>query len=172
MSRLTSLSPEAIRAVFSTNSDDTFISLITLYDPVTSLPTLRVADNFTKRLSETSEDILYGVTSRSDDFIFMPMSITLPSEEDNSAPRCSIVLNDVTRYITPLIRNLGAPPKILLELVLKSTPDIVEAYFSDFYITGITYNESAVTFSLDMIDYSREPFPCYYFTPAIFPGLF
>lgn len=172
MSRLSSLSPAALRAMFSTESSDTLITLLTIYDPTTGLPAVRLADNYLTRISETSSDIIYGVTSRSNNFIFIPMQISLPSEEDNVAPKCSIVINDVTRYIVPIIRPLTAPPKILLELVLTSSPNTVEASFAGFYISNFTYNADSVTAELSMIDYQVEPFPSFTFTPAYFPGLY
>lgn len=173
MSRLTTMSPEAIKALFSPNSDDTLVVLLTVYDPVnTTTAVVRLADNFNKRILEDERDVYYGITSRGTDFIFIPMEISLPTEEHNTAPRASIVLRDVTRYITPLIRGLSGPPRIKLELVLYSNTDSVEAYFDYFYITNISYNNDTVSLDLGMIDYQTEPFPCYTFTPSYFPGLF
>lgn len=172
MSRLASMSPAAIRAMFSTDSDSTLITLLTIYDPVTQEPVARLADNFVTRISEDEEEVYYGVVSRSNNYYFLPLDITLPSDDEGTSPSCAIVINDVTRYIIPLIRELAEPPKLLMELVLSSSPDTVEAYFSDFYIGNITYNATTVTLNLEMINYSKEPFPCYSFTPAIFPGLF
>lgn len=172
LSRLATMTPEAIKALFSPNSDETLICLLTMYDPVTNVPILRLADNYLTRISESAEDVVYGVTSRANNYIFLPLQISLPSEEDNTAPKCSIVINDVTRHITPIIRELTAPPKVLLEMVLTSSPDTVEAFFDGFYINNITYNADSVTADLQMINYQVEPFPCYTFTPAFFPGLF
>lgn len=172
MSRLTSLSPAAIRAMFSPDSDDSLISLITIYYPNSDTVAVRLCDNYTQRISETDDEVYYGVQSRGEDFIFVPVQLTLPSEEDNTAPRCSLVINDVTQYITPLIREIDGPPKVLLELVLANSPDTVEAYFADFYITNISYNRDSVNCELSMNDYQVEPFPCYTFTPRFFPGLF
>ncbi len=172
MSRLNTLSPAAIRAMFSQDSDAALITLLTIYDPVTNLPAIRLADNYLQRISETSDEVVYGVVSRSQNFIFLPFEITLPSEEDNTAPKCSITLNDVTQYLTPTIRTLTGPPKVLLELVLTSSPNTVEASFSGFYISNITYNADSVNAELSMIDYQTEPFPCFTFTPAYFPGMF
>ena len=172
MSRLSSMSPAAIKAMFSPDSTDTLIMLVTIYDEDNVTPVLRIADNYLQRLSETSEDILYGVVSRTNEFIFVPVQITLPSDEDGSAPRCSLTINDVTRYLTPIIRELSHPPRVSLELVLTSSPDIVEVSFHDFYISNIAYTAEAVTCALEMVNYQVEPFPCYSFTPRFFPGLF
>ena len=173
MSRLTSMSPNALKAVFSPDSDDDLIILLTIYNPLNESEVIfRLADGFTKRISETESDILYGVTSNGFDYTFLPMEISLPSEDEAQAPRCSIVMHDVTRHLTPIIRTITAPPRIKLELVLTKTPDVVEVSFSDFYINAFTYNADTVTADLAMIDYEREPFPMHSFTPRYFPGMF
>jgi hypothetical protein len=173
MSRLTTMSPEAIRAIFSPEADSDLLFLLTIYDPVNpNTVVTRLADGFTQRLSETSDEIVYGVTSRSEQFMFLPMEISLPTEEEAQAPRCSIILRDVTKYVIPIIRTIVGPPKVKMELVLSKTPDTVEASFSGFYISSFTYSADSVTADLSMIDYEREPFPMHSFTPAYFPGMF
>lgn len=173
MSRLTTMSPAAIKAVFSPDSDSDLLFLLTIYNPEDPTEVVaRLTDGFTQRLSETVDEVIYGVVSRTNQFMFLPMEISLPSEEEAQAPRCSIVLRDVTRNIMPIIRTLNGPPKILMELVLSSTPDTVEASFSGFYISGFTYNSDTITGDLSMINYDREPFPAHSFTPAYFPGMF
>ena len=193
MSRLASLSPAAIKAMFSTESDATLMTLITIYDPTDATGAavaVRICDNYLQRLDTNSiigllgspanaqtvvtdgNDLVYGVISRSNNFIFLPVEISLPTEEDNSAPKCSLVIHDVTRYLTPVIRDIQSPPRVLIELVLTSTPDVVEASFSGFYISNITYNADSVTCELAMTDFAVEPFPCFTFTPQFFPGIF
>jgi len=173
MSRLTTMSPEAIRAIFSPEADSDLLFLLTIYDPVDGTTVVaRIADGFTKRISETADDVIYGVTSRNQDYTFLPMEISLPTEEEAQAPRCSIVLRDVTRYVIPIVRTIVGPPKVKMELVLSKTPDVVEASFTGFYIGSFTYNADSVTADLSMIDYEREPFPMHSFTPAYFPGMF
>lgn len=193
MSRLASLSPAAIKAMFSTESDATLITLITIYDPTsTNVNTVaaRICDNYLQRLDTNSiiglvgypasdqtvvtdgNDLVYGVVSRSNNYVFLPVEISLPTEEDNAAPKCSLVIRDVTRYLTPLIRNIQSPPRVLIELVLTSTPNVVEASFPSFYITNINYNADTVSCELAMTDFAVEPFPCFTFTPQFFPGIF
>lgn len=172
MSRLTTMSPEAIKAVFAQESDSDLVVLLTFYDPDTNQPSVRLCDNYTGRISETSEDVVYGVPSRSNNFTFLPLQITMPQEDEAQAPRMSIVINDVTRYVIPIIRSLSKPPKVLMELVLTKTPDVVEASFSGFFVSSFTYNADQVTCELSMVDYEREPFPMHSFSPKYFPGLF
>jgi hypothetical protein len=167
------MSPNALKAVFSPDSDDDLIILLTIYNPDNESEVIfRLADGYTKRISETADEVMYGVTSNGADYTFLPMQISLPSEDEAQAPRCSIVMYDVTRYLTPVIRSITAPPRIKLELVLSKSPDVVEVSFSDFYISNFNYNSDSVTAELSMIDYEREPFPMHSFTPRYFPGMF
>ena len=152
MSRLTSMSPEAIKAVFSPDSDADLILLLTIYDPDNpNTVVARLADGFTKRISETADEVVYGVTSRGNDFTFLPMEISLPTEEEAQAPRCSVTMHDVTRYVVPIIRSISGPPKVKLEIVLSKTPDTVEASFAGFYFSNFTMHS---------------------FSPVYFPGIF
>lgn len=173
MSRLTTMSPEAIRAVFSPEADSDLLFLLTVYSPDNpDLVVARICDGFTKRISETANEVVYGVTSRGQDFTFLPMEISLPTEEEAQAPRCSIVMKDVTKFVIPIVRTIVGPPKVKMELVLSKTPNTVEASFTGFYISSFSYNADSVTADLSMIDYEREPFPMHSFTPAYFPGMF
>jgi hypothetical protein len=178
MSRLTSLSANAVQAMFSTETQQQLIMLITIADPADPTGTavsLRLADTYTNRLTSltTDTEIVYGVTSRSNDYVFLPLQITLPTEQDTGVGNYSIVLNYTSPEIIQLIRTqLTRPTKVLLELVLGNTPNTVEVSFSDFYITSVNYNAQQITLNLDMISLSREPFPSFNFTPGYFPGLF
>lgn len=173
MSRLTTMSPDAIRAVFSPDADSDLIFLLTIYDPTNPANVVaRLADGFTQRISETDDEVVYGVVSNGYEFTFLPIEVSLPTEEEAQAPKCSITIHDVTRYIVPIIRTISGPPKIKMELVLSKTPDNVEVSFDGFYINSFTYNADSVSASLSMIDLEREPFPMHSFTPRYFPGLF
>jgi hypothetical protein len=147
----------------------------------------RLSDGFTQRLTTsleagdivtTDSEVVYGVVSnlgvvgQNKNYTFLPMQITLPNEDEAQAPRCSLVLNDVTRYLTPVIRNLTSPPKIKLNLVLNTDTNTSQVEFVSFYISSITYNRDSVTCDLSMINFEREPFPMHSFNPSNFPGLF
>lgn len=176
------MNPEALRALFSPDSDGELITLLTIYDPInTTQEVARLCDGFTQRLTTaisqddivtTDKEVVYGVVSNNKNYVFLPIEITLPSEEEAQAPRASIVIHDVTRYLTPIIRTLEGPPRIKMQLVLNKTPNNVEVSFDFLYITSITYNRDTVNCELTMINLEREPYPVHSFTPAYFPGLF
>jgi len=180
MSRLSTLSATAIKAMFSSETEQAIVMLLTIYDPEitnTDTPLIRLADNFNKRISETDTEIVYGVRSRGNNYVFLPMEISLPSEGEDGNSNCTIRFNFVTPEAIQIIREeLTSPAKILLELVLadgtSADIDAVEATFSGFYITSANYSADSITLNLGMINYNTEPFPAYNFTPKNFPGLF
>lgn len=171
MSRLTTLSPAALRAMFSPNADDTFVTLLTITSPELATP-IRVADNFITRLSETADDILYGLVSRGNNYIFLPLDISLPTEDHAAATRASVSIQDATKIVLPHLRQLITAPAVTLELVLKSTPDVVEVSFTGLKMRSISYNASSITGELGVEDNSLEPFPQHTITPAYFPAAF
>ena len=176
MSRISTLSASAIRAMFSSETDENIIMLITIYDPNDpSQVVFRFADNYTQRITSltTDEEVIYGVPSRGQDFVFLPMTVGLPSEQDTGVGTCTLTLRYVTREAIELIRTqLRQPTQVKIELVLSGSPSTVEAVFPGFYITGATYSAETINFELTMINLAREPFPCYSFIPMYFPGLF
>jgi hypothetical protein len=178
MSRLSTLSPAAIKAMFSAESEEILITLLTIKaDAAIGLPQdVRLADNFTQRLSTPEGldpgDVYYGVISNGLEYPFVPLEITLPNDDDSAAPRCTITIQDVTRLLIPTIRELRGAPTAELRLVLNSSTDITEASFIGFKLTNISYNATTVTAELNMPSLDVEPFPTHCFTPAFFPGLF
>ncbi|MFZ9265054.1 MAG: hypothetical protein ACO222_07830, partial [Polynucleobacter sp.] len=96
MSRLDSFSANAIKAMFAQETSETLVTLLTITGTGITTP-IRLADNFTERLTETDSDVTYGITSNGNDFSFLPFTITLPTEEYAATPRCQLTINDVVR---------------------------------------------------------------------------
>lgn len=175
MSRLNSLSQSAVRAMFASETPEALILLITITNPSDPAHPIRLADGYTTRLASltTDAEVIYGVHSNGQDYVFLPMQLSLPGEQEAGAAQCSLVLNFVTREAIEIIRqHLTSPVSVQIDLVLESSPDHIETSFSGFKITNVTYNADQITFDLNMVSLSREPFPCFTFTPANFPGLF
>lgn len=174
MSRLTTMSPAAIKAMFSPESNETLIALFTLKNNPASglMEDIRICDTYLQRLSENDEDVIYGVESNGIPYVYVPVEIILPNEDSANAPRATISISDVTRYALPALRGLTGSIDISLELVLSSSPDTVEVAFTGLKLTNITYNKSTINGELTVPSLEIEPFPVHSFTPSYFPGLF
>lgn len=174
MSRLSTLSPAAVRAMFSADSNEILITLVTIKaDTSIGIPEdVHMADNYTQRLSEDNAEVYYGVISNGIEYPFIPLQITLPNDDHNAAPVCSLTISDVTRILLPTMRTITGAPEVIITLVLNSSPDTIEIEFIGFKLTNISYTADAITASLTMPSLEVEPFPAHAFTPAYFPGLF
>ena len=180
MSRLSRLSPQAIKAMFSSETDEQLIMLLTIYDPngstdpAAATTPIRLTDNYTQRLSSTTDDeVVYGIVSNLQEYVFIPMTLNLPNEQETGLGDCSISLNFVTPETITVIRDhLRIRTKVLIQLVVSSNLNYVEATLQDYYITAASYNAESVNLTLSMVSYNTEPFPSFSFTPSYFPGLF
>ncbi len=164
------LSPRAIRAFFNPDCDENVITLLKIEQE--GLPDILLADGYNQRLSETDEDIIYGVKSGGKDYLFLPMSVTLPNESSESAAVAKIEIQNATRELIAAVRSFTAPPKLSLSVVLASTPDVIECHMPDFLLSSLTFDKDSISGSLVLDNMTQEPFPCYNFTPSYFKGLF
>lgn len=212
MSRITGLSAQTIKELFSTESSDTIVSALTIsYSPYVDFSTstvtekLHIVDNFTHRIEYNSptqyalvdldtkvstlytfnaldsfvkdimlqdiEELYYGMRIDGLLFLFIPFTLTLPTDEIGSLPVCKITLSDVTRYLTPVVRTISEPPVVDVSLAMKSSGEIV-ASLPEFLMSNITYSAETLTADLTIESFISEPFPAHSFTPAAFPGIF
>lgn len=165
------LSSTALRALFAEDTGDYPILLVTVTHDTFQAP-IRVSSDPTTRLSATDAEIIYGTVSRSMSFAFLPFQISLPGEFEDSAPRARISIDNVSRELTAAVRTLTSPPVVTIELVMASTPDVVEATFPNFDLSDVDGDVMTIsgTLSIDLL--VLEPFPAGIFSPGQFPGLF
>lgn len=165
------LSSAALSAFYAEETGDFPILLITISATGLATP-VRVSSDPTQRISETTEQILYGTVSRGENFYFVPFSINLPNDNDSSPPQASISIDNVSRELISFIRSLTTQPSVLIEAVMSNTPDTVEIEFPDFDLNTISYDQMLITGDLKIDMLVTEPFPSGTFTPSQFPGLF
>jgi hypothetical protein len=145
------------------------VALLTITHPDLDDP-IYISGDPTERL--TTDPLVYGTTSRSNDYLFIPFRLNLPDDHDETAPQASIEISNVMREHISLMRSIVLPAVVKMEIVLASDPDEVEITFPAFEITKVDYDANVMTMSLSMDPLITEPFPGHSFTPADFPGLF
>lgn len=165
------LSSQALRAVYAEETGEYPILLLTITATSIVEPVL-ISSDATQRVYEDAEQILYGTVSRGMTFFFVPFQIVLPSDTEDSAPQCSITIDNVSRQLMTVIRTLTQPPTVSMELVMSGSRDVVEAVFPGFAISSITYDAMTITGDLRVDAMVTEPFPAGTFTPSQFPGMF
>jgi len=157
MSRIVSNSTR--NAIYSQESGDAFIILLTIDHPSLAVPI---------RVSGDAVDTI----SRENNFIAFPFEITLPDDVENSSPRARLVIDNVDRQIVKTIREISSSADVLIEIVRAVEPNVVEAQFANFKLTNVTYDAFKVEGDLTIEDFTAEPFPAAIFSPSLFPGIF
>lgn len=153
------VSSTALRAMFSAETDEVFIVLLTISHPKL-LPPLRVCSD--------SSDIV----SRGNTFISYPFAITLPSDEESAPPKASITIDNVSKDIVDVLRTIDSPAEFTIEIIRAAAPDTVEIGYTEFELRNVKGDVFTLTGDLTVEDISSEPFPYKTFSPAAFPGLF
>jgi len=163
------LSLTARMAAYAEQTGEVVVGLVTISHPSLDTP-LRFSSDPTTRLS--TDPLLYGTASRGNPYNFLPMSIALPEDSDDTPPATKLVIDNVARDMIPTIRSVSTPGQVTTEFVLASSPDTVEATWPNFDLVNSTYDSGQVTCDLTVDAMATEPFPYGTFTPAQFPGLF
>ena len=130
----------------------------------------RFSTDPTQRLS--TDPLIYGTQSRGDDFYYVPAKAQLPDEMDKAPPRSRLILPNIDRSLIPLVRSITTPPKVKIEGILVSDPDIVEFEVAEMDMINVEYDADKLTFELAIDALVTESFPSGSFDPASFPGLF
>jgi hypothetical protein len=147
------------RALYGAETGEAFVILLTLTHAGLSAPI---------RISSDAVD----TQSRGEVFIAYPFDLTLPDDEESRAPRARLVIDNVDRQIISALRGLTTAPVVSMEIVRAADPDAVEAVFSDFRLTNVTYDSQVIEADLGIEDFTAEPYPAASFSPSLFPGMF
>jgi hypothetical protein len=159
------------QSAYALESGDFPICLITIDHPSLTDP-VRISTDPTARLVETAADIIYGTTSRGEEYYFFPCTLKLPDDTDEGPGRMRLEFDNVNREYVAIIRSIVGPPTVTVEMVMASALDDVEAQWPEFLMTSIRYDATTVTATMAMETLEREPYPAGAFTPGAFPGLF
>lgn len=175
MSRTFSLTMR--EALFAQQTDKTLIVLITFFH-VDLVDPIRICTNPTQRLSE--DPLMYGTISRGEEFFFIPMDAVYPDDVEGQAPRAKLSLDNISAEgymdgvfrVSDLIQLVPTPASVLIEVVLNTTPDVVEVAWDELQTAKATFNDLTVELELAMDSFATEPFPSGMFTPSSFATLF
>lgn len=156
------------------------IFLFTLSHPSLDNDILFCSDNM-ERLPDLDNygNPIYGVTSQGKFYYYIPLQITIPSQNAEQTENGAIVISNVRRALVPFVRQTqirDGYAKLKIEIIeydgTIESKDIVLRTIAGINITNIEYNNLSMSFSMDMNDFSGEPFPSARFVPSYFPALF
>jgi Domain of unknown function (DUF1833) len=163
-----SLSLRALAALYAQETGEVVVYLATISHPALANP-IRVSSDYLPGGAPT--------VSRGNSFAFYPFDAAFPTDRSDQPPKAKIIFDNIDRAVTAAIRSIPAaqlpntPPSLLLEIVLASTPDVVEVSF-DFQMLTVEYDALTITAELGFELYLQESFPGDLFTPGNTPGVF
>jgi hypothetical protein len=152
-------SPRAMRSIFSLESNDAFILLLTLDDP-NSATMYRVALN--------NVDIV----SRGNTYTACYFEITLPADNEDAPQGCQLIMDNVDLGLITVLRSIVAPIRVTLEIVVAATPDVVEMTLTDLIMRNVTWDVSTVQGTLISDDPLNQKVPGDIYEPRTFAGIF
>lgn len=156
-------------ALFAQESGEVAAFLLTITHPSLAQP-IRLSSDPTVRI--TTEPLVYGTTSRGNDYLFVGMDLALPDEKEASPPASKMMISNVDRETIALARSINSPAEVLIECILASAPDAIETTIPVLEIINVNYDAAQLTFDLAMDALAIEPFPAGTFSPSSFAGLF
>jgi hypothetical protein len=156
-------------AVNSRETGEVFVILLTIDEDSLDAP-IRVSTDNGDTFTVDSETVR-GTISRGENFIFFPMKISLATDKDGVPPTMQISIENVSRDLIVAIRSMSAPPTVLVEVVLASQHDTVEASFANFKLSSADY-DMWITGTLSREHFYTEPYPGIQILPSNFPGCF
>ena len=157
MSRL--LSQRAHHAIFSQETDEEFILLLTITQAQLDAPIYLAG---------------YGenVWSNGIEYLAAGFKISLPQERDDRPPEVTLEIDNVDRVIVDSVRIAVTSPQITLVVVLRSSANVIEAGPFGMTLQSVTWDAVTVSGRLTYEALLDEPYPSGTFTPNEFPGLF
>ena len=163
------LSSAFVAAMNAQETAEVIIALLTFTHDMLSTP-LRISSDPTVRISD--DPLLYATTSRGNDFIFLPISFSLPDDKGDVPPSVTITLDNVSRSMVTILRSIPTPASVLMEIVLGSSPNTVEISLPAMQLSTVTIDETSISAQLEVDHLVTEPHPAGIFTPGSFAGLF
>lgn len=150
-------------AAFGEETDEVFVVLITISHETLAEP-IRVCSDYKPGNAST--------ISQGREFIFFPFSFEFPADTDDALPQVTLQIDNVSTQITEAIRLIDTAPKVEVEVVVASQPDVLEAGPMLFQFANVEVNSLVITGTLGYQPILNEPYPAWSFTPAVSPSLF
>jgi len=167
------LSLEAQKAVYAEETGDYPIILLTFEHPELPEQILLSTDPTTRLPGLTDEEnVVYGTISNGLEYIFCPIEINLPTEDEESAPQTVMSVSNIGREMVETIRTLLSSPLLTMTIVLASDADRIEGQISGFKFTDVNIDQMTISGTLTMDIMTNEPFPYRTFGPSTASGLF
>lgn len=115
-----------------------------------------------------------NIESRGQSYVALPFEIVLESSAEDEPPRAQVRIDDPQNDLVPYVREAQGRIDVLIEVVLVTTPDVVELGPFHYQWVQVERPANSTLWQGDLVseDILNSRFPTDSFTPASNPGLF
>lgn len=149
----------AVNSMMAEDTSEVWLTLLTMNHVDLPEP-IRVVNN------------LVNMTSRGNEYVAFPFEFNLPLDDAESLPSVQIKIDNIELLVMETIRGLSSPPNVVIEVVLASSPDLVEMAIYDMTMREANYDAQEITADLVIEDVLNQRWPANTYNPAQFAGLF
>jgi hypothetical protein len=157
--------------MYSQSTEEVFVILLEISnesDPSDPIRTALDSENLDSKLTVDDVDTHSAAVTFAGGFF----AIDLPEEAGEEVSSVRLTVDNVDRTIVTAIRNATEPPEVRMWVVLRSSPDVVEAGPYYFVLESADYDAQSVSGELSFEDITSRRYPKHEFTPYLVPGLF
>lgn len=155
--------------LYASETGEELVGLITITH-ADFASTIRLSAAPVTLLSENPD--LYGLTSRSNIYEYVPMYFMLPDDDGEKAPSAQITMENIDRRLISAIRSINTPATVKLELVAASALDVVVVDFGNYQSEAFSYDSDVLTIDFTVKALTDISYPADEFGPSGFNGLF
>jgi len=155
------LTTELKSQIFSQESADPFLTLVTLSHP-DSPP------NFVARLVNNSTDIV----SNGYTFSAFPMKIRFPMDDGETTRDFLLEFDNVSLELIENLRTVTTAVEVKIELILASMPNVVQMSHESLLIKSVVYDSKKISAKIVLDNFLSVGITSERYNPTNFPGLF
>lgn len=150
----------ALRAMMAQDTAEVFIPCLTIAHPDLDAPIL---------LAYNTEPVVRTAGT----FLPYPFQINLPPQSDEETATVQLTVDNTDLAVNEKLRTLQGRPEVTLEVVLASSPNVVEAGPFPMQLQGIVADAGSIQGTLGQEDdiFSQQV-PGVLYLPTNSPGLF
>lgn len=153
------LSAELLAQLFKQDSEDPFLTLVTLSHESFEDDILLV--NNTK-----------DIVSRGNTYRAFPMKIKLPIDDGETTRDFTLEFDNASLELIEEIRSVTTAINVKMEMILASLPDVVQMSQEDLSMSSLSYNVNRITARVQLDSFLNVEITSERYNPKNFPGLF
>ncbi|KJF67399.1 hypothetical protein [Rhizobium nepotum] len=156
-------------------TSEIYVALFEIEHPELVKP-IRLSTDNTERLS--SDPLYYGTRSTwrganpiTEPFLWVVASTLLPSDQEDAPAAATLILENLDQEMVNVVRSFTTPATIHMAVVLASSPNLVEAEYTDLNIVSSDIDAGEISLTITREEIELELVPGGRMSARTFPGM-